>query len=344
MTAPDSRDDLARALQRVQAELDAARAERDAARLERDAALATGAARLRFLAAAGHDLRQPLHALGLNSAAVAQLARHLAHAPLARLADDMAHTLQYIGSLVDNLGDLAQLDAGRLSARPQDGPLLPVLHAALRLYTPLAQARGLQLHLQLPPGRSADTDADAATRDNTDTPTDAAWQVHTDPFLLQRVLGNLLANSLKYTPSGQVQLRVEPLADGRVRLVVEDSGIGIAEHEQARVFDEFFRGQAARHPAPPAPAGKRAGPDAGQPGMADQRPACGPDRTPGLGLGLAIVRRITTLLGIGLTLHSRPGAGTRVALLLPAAQGSAGTGADAVADASKPATSAAAAP
>ena len=342
MTAPDSRDDLARALQRLQAERDAARAERDAARLERDAALATGAARLRFLAAAGHDLRQPLHALGLNSAAVAQLARHLAHAPLARLAGDMAHTLQYIGSLVDNLGDLAQLDAGRLSARPHDGPLLPVLHAALRLYAPLAQARGLQLQLQLPHGRSADTDADTATGDNTDT--DAAWQVHTDPLLLHRVLGNLLANSLKYTPSGQVQLRVEPLADGRVRLVVEDSGIGIAEHEQARVFDEFFRGQAARQQAPPAPAGNRAGPDAGQPGMADQRPACGPDRTPGLGLGLAIVRRITTLLGIGLSLHSRPGAGTRVALLLPAAQGSAGTGADADADASKPATSAAAAP
>ena len=111
--------------------------------------------------------------------------------------------------------------------------------------------------------------------------------VRSDPELLRRVLTNLLGNALKFTRQGGVTLQAS--ADGgRVLLAVQDSGIGISAADQTRVFEEFYQ---ADNPAR--------------------------DRSQGLGLGLAIVRRIAVLLDIELALDSTPGRGTRVALRLP---------------------------
>ncbi|MFN4004771.1 MAG: hybrid sensor histidine kinase/response regulator [Hylemonella sp.] len=117
-------------------------------------------------------------------------------------------------------------------------------------------------------------------------------QVRTDERLLGSVLRNLLSNALKYTPQGSVLVAVRRRQDGQLLVQVRDSGIGIAPEHLQRVFDEYFQ---VDNP---------------------QR-----DRRRGLGLGLAIVRRIDQLLGLRLQCRSQPGRGTVMAVSLPPAQG-----------------------
>jgi len=113
--------------------------------------------------------------------------------------------------------------------------------------------------------------------------------LRTDPDLLRRVLHNLIGNALKFTRDGGV--RIIAAADGpaHVLLAVVDTGCGIAHDEQERVFEEFYQ---VANPSR--------------------------DRSQGLGLGLAIVRRVASLLDIAVRLDSSPGRGTRVELRVPA--------------------------
>ena len=113
--------------------------------------------------------------------------------------------------------------------------------------------------------------------------------VDTDPVLLERILRNLLANAVRYTPAGGVVVGARRRA-GAVRVDVIDSGIGIAERDRARIFDEFVQLAAAPRPH----AGGR-----------------------GMGLGLAIVRRLATLCGHPVELASTPGRGSRFSITLP---------------------------
>ncbi|MBB5205795.1 signal transduction histidine kinase/CheY-like chemotaxis protein [Inhella inkyongensis] len=116
-------------------------------------------------------------------------------------------------------------------------------------------------------------------------PGPARW-AHTDPALLRRVLSNLLSNAIKFTPQGWVRLALID-HEGLAQIVVQDSGPGIPADLQERVFEEFFQvGNAAR------------------------------DRTQGLGLGLAIVRRLVKLLDLELQLESQPAQGCRFSLSL----------------------------
>ncbi|RQP22220.1 ATP-binding response regulator [Piscinibacter terrae] len=114
--------------------------------------------------------------------------------------------------------------------------------------------------------------------------------VLTDADQLLRILGNLVDNAIKFTPRGGVRLQARHAPDGRVIVSVSDSGPGIAEAERERVFEEFYQ--------------------VGNPSR---------DRSQGLGLGLAIVRRTARLLEIPLELVCEPGRGARFELSLPAA-------------------------
>jgi signal transduction histidine kinase/CheY-like chemotaxis protein len=118
--------------------------------------------------------------------------------------------------------------------------------------------------------------------------------VLTDADQLLRILGNLVDNAIKFTPRGGVRLLARRASDGRVIVSVSDSGPGIAEAERERVFEEFYQ--------------------AGNPSR---------DRSQGLGLGLAIVRRTARLLDIPLQLICEPGRGARFELSLPAASAAA---------------------
>ena len=111
--------------------------------------------------------------------------------------------------------------------------------------------------------------------------------VRSDPALLLRVLRNLVSSAVKYTRAGQVLVQVRSDA-GQCELTVSDTGRGIPAEEQQRVFEEFYQLENPER-----------------------------DRSKGLGLGLAIVRRLTALLEIDLTLHSAVGEGSRFVLTLP---------------------------
>ncbi len=169
----------------------------------------------RFLAAASHDLLQPLNAARLSLSALADL-------PLcpdaALVAGQVERGLQTIEDLIKTLLDISKLDAGIV--RPQVQALrLPDLLAGLAAsFKPFAERKGLRLVVRCP---------------------DLA--VASDPVLLQRILQNLVSNAVRYTASGGVMILVRPRRAG-VRIDVVDTGCGIAAEERELVFDEFYRG------------------------------------------------------------------------------------------------------
>jgi len=217
-------------------------------------------AKSRFLAAASHDLRQPLHAMGLFASALNQRTQDAESRELTGRINDSIAALE---SLFSEVLDVSRLDAGAVKADPRAVALQPLFDRLANDLSPSAEEKNLALRF---------------------VPTSRA--VRSDPVLLDRILRNLVANAIRYTPSGGVLVGVRP-RDGRLVLEVRDSGIGIPEEHQARVFDEFY-----------------------QVGNAER------DRRQGLGLGLSIVRRLCDLLGHGISLASRPGRGTtfRIAL------------------------------
>ncbi len=185
--------------------------------VQRDRAVELGQARSRFLAAASHDLRQPVHALSLFIGAL-QLEPSGDKAGVIMRHVDGA--LAALGSLFDALLDISKLDAGLVQPDWQAVPLRPLLHRLARDQAALAGAKGLQFELQ----------ADAAGE---------AW-VRSDPVLLERVLRNLLTNALRYTDHGRVGLQLR-VRQGRAEIQVADTGRGIPRARRREVFEEFVQ-------------------------------------------------------------------------------------------------------
>jgi signal transduction histidine kinase/CheY-like chemotaxis protein len=228
----------------------------------RASAEAADRAKSQLLAAASHDLRQPLHALGLFVAAVAA---RLQQADLRPLLGRVQASLDALDAQFAQLLDLSRLEAGMLVPNRARVPLAPMLARVVADSVAPASAKGLRC---------------------TVVPTSLA--VDSDPVLLERIVRNLVANAVRYTKAGGVIVGARRRGD-RVAIEVADTGIGIAPEHAARVFDEFYQ----------------------VPGRA----ACGP--AAGMGLGLAIVRRLATLLGHDVALHSQPGRGSRFVVVAP---------------------------
>ena len=190
----------------------------------------------RFLAAASHDLLQPLNAARLSISALADL---LLGPEASLIGAQVERGLQTIEDLIKTLLDISKLDAGIV--RPQVRPVaLPELLAGLAAsFAPFAARKGLRLLVRSP---------------------DLA--VSSDGLLLRRILQNLLSNAIRYTASGGVALVARRRA-GAVRIDVMDSGCGIAADEHALVFDEFYRGRAAAGDS----GGARAAGEADGPGL-----------------------------------------------------------------------------
>jgi signal transduction histidine kinase len=230
----------------------------ESARLEAERA---NAAKSRFLAAASHDLRQPLHAMSLFVAAMEDSARY----PETReMVGNVQRCTTALESLLQTLLDISKIDAGVIEPRPEHFRLTPLLERLGAEFSPQARAAGLDLAVHCP----------EAT-------------VHSDPALVERILRNLIGNAIRYTPTGHIDIRARATDDG-VTIEVADTGIGIAADQQERVFEEFIQ--------------------LGNPER---------DRTKGLGLGLAIVRRLADLLKLSISLESAPGKGSTFALALP---------------------------
>ncbi len=227
----------------------------------RAAAEAANRAKSQLLAAASHDLRQPLHALGLYVAALAARARDAEWRPLVAHVESAANALEIQFA---QLIDLSRLDAGVLVPEPGTVALAPLFARIRAEFAPQAAARGLSLSI---------------------VPTRLA--VHSDAALLERIVGNLVANAVRYTSRGGVVLGVRRRG-ARVAIDVVDTGIGIAPAHRQRIFEEFYqvKDDAQR--------------------VTERR---------GMGLGLAIVRRFADLLGHAIELQSREGRGSRFRIL-----------------------------
>lgn len=246
----------------------------DRLRAAKDEADRASRAKTRFLAAASHDLRQPLQALGMF---VSVLATRETDPQNAAIVGRIDQTLGALTGLLNTLLDISKLDAGLMRCDPRDAALGPLLTHLVAEAQPVAAARGLGLRAVASSARA-----------------------FADPALVDIVLRNFLGNALRYTQSGRVLLGVRHRPKGAVEIQVLDTGPGIPPDQQALVFEDFHQ---VDNPAR--------------------------EKGEGLGLGLAIVRRVAALMGAQVTLASHPGRGSCFGLVLPAPLGlAAGSDAD----------------
>jgi signal transduction histidine kinase/CheY-like chemotaxis protein len=181
----------------------------------RDAAVQANLEKSRFLAAASHDLRQPLQALALNSG---ELARLPLPGDAKAIAADIGTSVEQLRSMLDALLDLSKLDAGVIVAQPRRVRLDVLVGTVVATFRAAAVARGLELRGDCPDGLA----------------------VHTDPELLRRMLANLIDNAIKFTPAGAVDVMVSA-NEREVEVAIRDSGPGIAPEHHRIVFEDLVR-------------------------------------------------------------------------------------------------------
>lgn len=169
----------------------------------------------RFLAAVSHDLRQPIHAVGLLTVAIQQ---HSLAPETARLVGRLDRALRGVDDLFHRLLELGRLSAGTVSAESRVFAIRPLLQALQERCAPLAEQRGLQVRI-----RACRTIA-----------------VCSDPALVVEILMNLVSNAIRYTNCGGVLVTARRRG-ARVVLQVWDTGIGIEPTEIDRIFDEYVQ-------------------------------------------------------------------------------------------------------
>lgn len=240
------------ALTRVNAELETARAKADAANHDKT----------RFLAAASHDLLQPLNAARLYTSTLIERSKSTG---FAELANSIEASLTAVEDIMSALLDISRIDSGALKPTPTTVNAQELLKKFELEFAPLARERDITLRI---------------------VPTSAAVMV--DRMLVGRIVQNLVSNAIKYTPVGGKVLLGLRRRGNRWRLDVIDTGIGFNRDQHLLLFAEFSRlDRGAR--------------------MAQ-----------GLGLGLSIVQRLVTALGLTLELDSTEGRGSRFSIYLPA--------------------------
>lgn len=201
-------------LMRVQREM-TARAESARQLDEVNASLAEStASKTRFLSAASHDLRQPLHSLSLLNAA---LRGQQLSVPALAIVEAQRDSLETMSSLVNRLLNISMIESGVIQPHLEDVSLNSLLTSLETEFHPQAHAKRLQL--------------DIAVSDDA---------VRTDLTLLREIVQNLVANAIRYTNRGRVSVRTRRETDA-VILEVADTGRGIPEDQLERIFEEFHQ-------------------------------------------------------------------------------------------------------
>lgn len=222
-------------------------------------------AKSRFLAAASHDLRQPLAALIIF---LEQLEFEKQLSPGGK--DVLEHAQRATGSLcslLDGLLDISRLDGHAIKVKIKSVAIQNLFDELEKEFSPIADQKGIRLKF---------------------SPSSAV--IESDIILAVQILRNLISNALRYTPSGRVLVGCRH-RQGKLAIEVHDTGIGIAEDQRAKIFDEFYQVDNPER-----------------------------DRQQGLGLGLSIVDRAARLLGHPVTLTSRPGKGSTFTVTVPLAK------------------------
>lgn len=215
----------------------------------------------RFLAAASHDLRQPLSSALLFLESIRE-------SSLAGLDLDYLHkarvALSSLSNLLDTLLDVARLDSGGIEPQYAVFPASAVLDKLVPEFESVARSAGLELRY---------------------VPS-SAW-VRSDMHLLETVLRNLISNAIRYSPRGRILVGCRRRREGLI-VSVYDTGIGIEREHLEAIFSAYY-----------------------------QIPAGGRKRSTGIGLGLSIVERISTLLALTRIVRSTPGRGSLFGVLVP---------------------------
>lgn len=212
------------------------------------------ATRTRFFAAASHDLRQPLHAIALY---LPLIEKRVATVEGREMVASVRNSCDSMRALLDSLLDISKLDAGVIKPEIREVPIIDIIDQLAMEFAPVAASKGIDLRI---------------------VPVD--YRVMSDAGLLQRILRNLLSNALRYTEKGRVLIGARRRGN-EIRIEVWDTGCGIPESEQPKIFEEFYQAANSSH-----------------------------ERSNGLGLGLAIIDRLVRLLGHRITVRSEPGKGS----------------------------------
>ena len=223
-------------------------------------------AKSKFLAAASHDLRQPMQSIFLFSGI---LHRHVAGEQGERSLEMLERGLDTLKGLLDSLLDVSRLDAGVIEPRIESVALGGLVDEIVASYAPILDSKGLSLRVA----------------------GDRGLSVRSDRVLLGRMLRNLVENAVKYTERGGVEIAVRALdgpSGGQVRVEVADTGIGIPPDQLDQIFAEFHQ---VNNP---------------------ER-----DRARGLGLGLAIVQRLSAILNHPVEVRSQLGRGSVFTIDVP---------------------------
>ena len=225
----------------------------DDLRKQKELAEQANLAKSHFLAAASHDLRQPIHALGLFVGALrgVQLPPEGIH-----FVDRIEQSTIAMDSLFSAILDISRLDAGVVEVKLETFAIQPLLARIC-----------------------ADQMTEAAQKSIALVQKHCGLTVRTDPLLLERILRNILSNAVRHTDSGRVIVGCRRRND-MVRVELWDTGPGIAVGDRERIFQEYFQLDNPER-----------------------------DREKGLGLGLAIVRRLASLIGCPISLRSEVGRG-----------------------------------
>ncbi len=190
------------------------RVEKQAAEAARQEAEVANRAKTQFFTAASHDLRQPLHAMGLFAEAL----RQRVHEPeVAQLVNSINESVDALEGLFSELLDITRIDNGGVEVHEQHFAVGDILRKLRLNFEPSAFEKGLSLRL-----RSGER------------------VVFADPLLVERILRNLVSNAIRYTNDGSVLVSCRQRGD-RVLLQVWDTGIGIRESERVHIFEEFYQ-------------------------------------------------------------------------------------------------------
>lgn len=182
----------------------------------RTEAVSANATKTRFLATASHDLRQPLQSLNLLNAALIKISDDV---NAQRMLNLQGESLQGMSRLLNSLLDISKLETGAVDVAVEDMPLRPLIQHLVDEFEPQAAAQQLQLGFAIIAGCDGDD-----------------LSIRSDPVLLSQLLQNLIANAIRYTPRGCVQIDCT-LAGNQVEIAVRDSGIGIAANQLVSIAD-----------------------------------------------------------------------------------------------------------
>jgi signal transduction histidine kinase/CheY-like chemotaxis protein len=190
------------------------RDEKGVAEAARQEAEIANRAKTQFFTAASHDLRQPLHAMGLFAEALRQRTRE---PEVAQLVNSINESVDALEGLFSQLLDITRIDSGGVEVNPESFAVGDIFRKLRLHYEPTAFEKGLRLAFR-----------------------GARHAALADPLLVERILRNLVSNAIRYTADGSVLVSARRVGE-KVRLQVWDTGPGISDEERVRVFEEFYQ-------------------------------------------------------------------------------------------------------